>query len=144
MRVECDIWEDIQTSRASLVAQTNNSTYNAGNLGSILGSGRSPVEGNGNPLQQSCLENSMDRGAWRATIHRVSKSRTGLSDLTSSDYQEGFFIHHCPSPGKAAGEVRGGSRRLGFDPWVRKIPCRREWLLAQVCRARQRRHFAPE
>ena len=43
--------------------------------GSILDLGRSPGEGNGNPLQNSCLVNPMDRGAWRATIHRVAKSR---------------------------------------------------------------------
>ena len=44
------------------------------------GSGRSPGEGNGNPLQCSCLENPMDRGAWWATVHGVSKRRTRLSD----------------------------------------------------------------
>ena len=43
---------------------------------------RSPGEGHGNPLQYSCLENPMDRGAWWATVHRVSKSRTRLSDFT--------------------------------------------------------------
>ena len=48
--------------------------------GSIPGSGRSPREGNGNPLQCSCLENSMDRGAWQATVHGVTKSRTRLSN----------------------------------------------------------------
>ena len=48
--------------------------------GLILGLGKSPGEGNGNPLQYSCLENSMDRGAWRAPVHAVPKSRTGLSD----------------------------------------------------------------
>ena len=48
-------------------------------LGSISGSGRSPGEGNGNPLQYSCLENSMDRGAWRATVHGLAKSQTRLS-----------------------------------------------------------------
>ena len=57
------------------------STCNAGDLGSILGSGRSPGEGNGYPLQYSCLENPMDRGAWRATVHGVPKSQTRLSDL---------------------------------------------------------------
>ena len=46
-----------------------------------LGQGRSPGEGNGNPLQYSCLENPMDRGAWWATIHGVTKSRTRLSDF---------------------------------------------------------------
>ena len=58
------------------------SACNAGDLGSIPGSGRSPGEGNGNPLQYSCLENPMDRGAWWATVHRVAKSRTRLSDFT--------------------------------------------------------------
>ena len=48
--------------------------------GSIPGSGRSPEEGNGNPLQYSCLENPMDREAWWATAHRVTKSRTRLSN----------------------------------------------------------------
>ena len=52
------------------------SACNAGNLGSIPGSGRSSGEGNVYPLQYSCLENSMDRGAWRATIHGVAKSDT--------------------------------------------------------------------
>ena len=48
------------------------SACNAGDPGSILGSGRSPGEGNGYPLQYSCLENPMDRGAWWATVHRVT------------------------------------------------------------------------
>ena len=54
------------------------SVCNAGDLGSTPGLGRSPGEGNGNPLQYSCLENPMDRGAWWATVHRVAKSRTRL------------------------------------------------------------------
>ena len=52
------------------------SACSAGDPGSIPGLGRSPREGNGNPLQYSCLENSMDRGAWWATAHGVAKSRT--------------------------------------------------------------------
>ena len=60
------------------------SAYNAGDLGSVPGSGRSPGEGNGNPLQYSCLENPMDGGAWWATVHGVAKSRTRLSDFTHS------------------------------------------------------------
>ena len=52
------------------------------NVGLIPGSGRSPGEGHGNPLQYSCLENPMDRGAWWATVHGVTKSRTRLSDFT--------------------------------------------------------------
>ena len=52
------------------------STYYVGDLGSIPGLGRFPGEGNDNPLQYSCLENSMDGGAWQATVHGVTKSRT--------------------------------------------------------------------
>ena len=58
------------------------SACNAGDLGLIPGSGRSPGEGNGNPLQYSCLENPMGRGAGWATVHGVAKSRTRLSDFT--------------------------------------------------------------
>ena len=47
--------------------------YNAGDVGSVLGSGRSPGEGNGNPLQYSCLENPMEKGPWQATFHGLSK-----------------------------------------------------------------------
>ena len=57
---------------------------NAGHLGSIPRSGRSPGEGNGNPLQYPCLENPMDRGAWRVTVHRVAKIQTRLSNFTHS------------------------------------------------------------
>ena len=53
---------------------------NAGDLGSFPGLGRSPGVGNGNPLQHSYLQNPMDRGAWRATVHGVTKSLTWLSD----------------------------------------------------------------
>ena len=55
------------------------SAYNAGDQGSIPRSARSPGERNGNPFQYSCLENSMDRGAWRATVRGVTKSQTLLS-----------------------------------------------------------------
>ena len=58
-------------------------TCNAGDPGSIPSLGRSPGEGNGNPLQYSCLENSMDGGAWWTTVHGVAKSRTRLSDFTT-------------------------------------------------------------
>ena len=56
------------------------SACSAGDLCLIPGSGQSPGEGNGNALQSSCLENSMDRGAWQATVHGVAKSQTRLSD----------------------------------------------------------------
>ena len=59
------------------------SAHSPGDPGLIPGSGRSPGKGNCNPLQYSCLENSMDGGAWWATVHAVAKSRTRLSDFTS-------------------------------------------------------------
>ena len=62
------------------------SACNVGDLGSIPGLGRSPGEGNGNPLQYSCLENPMYGGAWWATVHGVTKTWTRLSDFT-------FFIN---------------------------------------------------
>ena len=52
------------------------SAYNVGELGSIPGSGRPPEEGDDHPLQYSCLENSMDRGAWQTKVHGVTKSQT--------------------------------------------------------------------
>ena len=64
----------------SLVAQMIESSCNAGELGSIPGLGSSSGEGNGNPLQYSCLDNSMDKGAWWATVHGVTKSQTRVSD----------------------------------------------------------------
>ena len=60
------------------VSDGKESACNAGNLGLIPGSGRSPGKGNGNPIHYSCLENSMDREAWRATVHGVTKSQTQL------------------------------------------------------------------
>ena len=66
---------------ASLVTRdSKESAYSAEDLGSIAGLRRSPGEGNGNPLQYSCLENPMDREAWWVTVHGVAKSRTQLSD----------------------------------------------------------------
>ena len=59
------------------------STCNAGDVSSTLGSGKPLRGGNGNPLQYSCLENPMDRGAWWATVHGVTTSRTGLNDWPS-------------------------------------------------------------
>ena len=64
---------------------------NAGDIrdaGSVLGLGRSPGGGHGNPLQYSCLENPMDRGAWQATAHRVTKSWTQLKGLSMHAYEE--------------------------------------------------------
>ena len=62
-------------------SNSKESACNVGDQGSIPGSEGYPAEGNGNPLQYSCLENSMDRGAWWVTVHEVAKSRTQLNDL---------------------------------------------------------------
>ena len=67
--------------------EVKNPSANAGDIrdvSSTPGSRRSPLEGNGNPLQYSCLENIMDRGAWWATVHEVAKSRTRLSNTFQS------------------------------------------------------------
>ena len=63
----------------SLVTQTVESTCSTGDPGLIPGLGRSPGEGNGNPLQYTCLENSMDGGGWWATVHGVAKSWARLT-----------------------------------------------------------------
>ena len=63
-------------------SDSKESARNAGDPSSIPGSGRSPGEGNGNPLQYSCLENPMGRGVWRATVHEAAKSRTQLKKNT--------------------------------------------------------------
>ena len=66
----------------------------AGDADSIPGSGRFPGRGNGYPLQYSSLGNPMDRGAWQATVHRVIKSRTGLTMYThiQYDYTKAFLV----------------------------------------------------
>ena len=79
------------------------SACDAGVLGSIPRWGRSPGEGNGNPLQYSCLENPMDRGAWLATVHEVAKSQTKLSTQHVVDWLRWERI--CLQ-----------CRRPGFDP----------------------------
>ena len=63
-----------------------------GDVGSIPGSGRSPGGGHGNPLQFSCLENPMVRGAWRVTVHGVAKSQTQLKPLSMLAGHEGWAL----------------------------------------------------
>ena len=86
------------------------SVCSAGDLGSIPGSGRSPGEGNGTPLQYSCLENPMDRRAWGATFHGVAKSRTRLSDFTFT------------FPGGASGKGPTWQCRRHKKCWISLIP----------------------
>ena len=74
-----------------LAPRGKESTCNAGDLALIPGLEWSPGEGNGNPLQYSCLENPMDRGAWQATVHGVSMSQTQLSDF---HFHVQFLLSH--------------------------------------------------
>ena len=74
------------------------SACNVGDLSSIPGSGTSPGEENGNPLQYSCLENPMDRGAWQATIHGVAESQTVLKRLRTNPHvgeDDAFAVNGC-------------------------------------------------
>ena len=87
------------------------STCNAVDLHSDLGSGRSPGEGSGYPLQYSCLENFMGRGAWRATVHGVAKSQTRLKWLSTAQHTGGQWKQLAMSsvaPGSGSGEVSLG------------------------------------
>ena len=97
----------------------------AEDTGSILGKGRCPGGGHGNPLQCSCLENPMDRGAWdHKGVHGVTKSRTQLTD-----YAQHIYYLWLPSwrYGKEPACQCRRHKRLGFNPWVRKTPWRRAW-----------------
>ena len=79
-------WRSLWTS---LLMQETQETW----MGSIPGSGRSPGVGNGNLLQYSCLENSMDRRTWCTTVHGVTKCRTQLSDHACWILSKAFYIH---------------------------------------------------
>ena len=70
------------------------SACNAGDLGLIPGLGRSPGEGNGNPLQYSCLENSMDRGSWQATVHRIARGGHNLTTKPPSPHPFRFQMFY--------------------------------------------------
>ena len=98
------------------------SACNAGDLGSIPGLGRSPGEGNGNPLQYSCLENSLNRGAWQAVVYpEAGKEWRQEEKVTTED--EKFGWHHWLS-GHESEQALGVDDRQGSlaccSPWVRK------------------------
>ena len=76
-------WIGLSYHMALVVKSLLASAGDIRDVGSIPGSGRSPEGANGNPLQYSCLENPMDRGAWRAVVQRVAKSRAGLKRLNT-------------------------------------------------------------
>ena len=95
------------------------SVYNAADPGSIPGSGSSPGEGNGSPLQCSCLESPMDRGAWWATVHGVTKSQTRLSDFTFT-----VFLSNVPQ----MVATTSSSFLIHFDSETQTRMNRLEWL----------------
>ena len=77
-------------------------------------------EGNGTPLQYSCLENPMDRGAWRAAVHGVARSRTRLSDFTFTFHSHAYWRRKWqPTPVFLPGESQGRGSLVGRRPWGR-------------------------
>ena len=100
-------------------SERKESACNEGDPGSIPGSGRSPGEGNGCPLQYSCLENRRDRGAWWATVHGVAESDS-WSDLACTACTGG-------ASGKEPACQCRRHKRSGFHSGVEKIPWRRAW-----------------
>ena len=87
------------TGASQVALVVKNPSANAGDVrdkSSIPGLGKSPGEGNGNPLQYSCVENPMDRGAWRATVHRVAKSRTRLKRLSMQAHMIRLYLSALP------------------------------------------------
>ena len=101
------------------------SACNAGDPGSTPGLGRSPREGNGNPFQHSCLDNSMDRAAWWATVHGVAKSRAQLSNITFTFHFHALEKEMATHPSILAWRIPGtekpgglpslGSHTVGHD-----------------------------
>ena len=106
-------------------SESKESSCNAGEPGSSPGSGRSPGKGNGNPLQYSCMENFMDRGAWWAAVLGVAKSRTRLSDFTFTLHfhalekematHSSVLAWRTPGTAGPGGLPSMGSHRLGHD-----------------------------
>ena len=97
------------TPNSYSLALPQNPPSNAGDMGSIPGSGRSPGEGNGNPLQYSCLENPMDKRAWWAVVHMSTQSWTWLKQLS---------MHAGTHSGSISSETQVASSSLLCHPYV--------------------------
>ena len=95
------------------------SACNVGDLGSIPGSGRSPGEGNGNPLQYSCPENPMDGGAWWAAVHGVAKRRTRLSNFTFTFHFHALEKEMATHSSVLAWRIPGTGSLVGCCLWGR-------------------------
>ena len=99
-----------------------NPPASAGDAGSIPGSGRSPRIGNGNPPQYSSLGNSMDGGAWHATVHGVTESQTRLKQLSiayTETYMKGSEKAMAPHSSTLAWKIHGRRSLVGCSPWGR-------------------------
>ena len=106
-------------------SDSKESAYNAGDLGLIPGLGRSPGEGNSSPLQHSCLENPMDRGAWWAAVHGVTKSPARLDDFSFTFHfhalekematHSSILAWRIPGTEESSGLPSMGSHRVGHD-----------------------------
>ena len=136
---------------SQLVPVVKNPPANAGdtrNMGSISGSERCPGEGNDKPLQYSCLETSMDRGAWPwglkesdTTEHAHAYAPLSVRPPSSPSVSTGRFCMTVPLfwgfPGGSSGKEPAcrcrRHKRCWFDPWVREISWRGKWLPTQVC-----------
>ena len=111
----------------SVVKNPPASAGNTGDASSIPGSGRSPGGGNGNPLQYSFLENPMDRGAWQATVHGITKSQTWLGDWTQSTHTH-ISKHTCnESQPDVMSEVTYGGYSTNVDSDLPISPCSPIW-----------------
>ena len=88
--------QEYWSGASQVVLVVKNPSANTGDAGSIPGPGRSPGEENGNPLQYSCLENSMERGAWQATVHRAAKNWTQLKQLSMNTPPFDHSWYHWP------------------------------------------------
>ena len=109
---------------------SSESAFSAGELGSTSGLGRSPGEGNGSPLQYSCLKNPMDRGAWRATVHGVTRVRHDLETEPPGTVWEAH-----------------GERTLDFPKQVGKrgvlVTAEKRWSLKEGDQVPGRPHLPP-
>ena len=101
-------------------SDSKKSAWNAGDRGSIPGLGRPPGEGNGNPLQYSCLENSMDRGAWWTTVYGVAKIRTWLTERIARKTIQAQFGYHMSLPQNFSFQNPLDVKKPGKKLWTMK------------------------
>ena len=118
---------------SSMVKNPPENAGATGDTGSIPALEWSPRVDNGNPLQYSCLENSMDKRAWWAKVHGVSKSQTGLSSTSLWSFMGAFQVALVvKNPPTMQLVVKNLPTMQEFNPWVEKIPWSRKWQPAPV------------